>query len=716
MLLYIRLVAILCCYVFPLGAQHTSFLVDFGSGGFMVPSPDLNGKRWNHVLDSNFTSGIGSLISDTGISSGISLSVTGFAGGANTNGTTVPDAAALGSLAVSNATSDSFYVANSDVLTVTFSNLPVTGRYRLSLFGSRDWPDTRTTRYDVKGSTQVTRYLTTSGNAIGQSPQQNANRSSLALFDDLIPGSDGSLVVEVRRHAGDFGYIGALRLEVLTPINFPPVAQSPTVNGSPRVGTTLVANFLYSDPENDALGSVEYVWEKANDASGSGAMVIQSLSSSATYTAKLEDQGFFYRCGIKLTAVSGQRNSAVTYSPWFGPIRPSSVLASFHVGNSFTLWTNIPKQLENLALGESRPSLARFQLTNGQTLNYHWISGHQAGYGITSGKRSRDELATGSWDALVLQPHSQEWMNSWSIGDFTDHARKFAQLADTNGTQVYLYAYWPWSSLSITEQTTINARFEQVRATISATLSKPVLVIPAGEALRAVISACGTGDLAAYNRSSFYIDERHQSALGGYVTALTHYATIYKKSPVGLPASTLSALADNQTVSIPPAAATRIQQIVWAVVQAYPYSGLGATSFSTVPIPPPIIIPPPAVIPPPLVEPDPPFVTESVLPSDPVLLSYAFGSGASGTPSVPENLPHPVPAAAGTFATEYTINPSAENEGVVYAPHWSYDLKNWTATQPTNTVISRTNNTVRIEWSISSRWRFLRIHVSRPAQ
>lgn len=716
MSLCIKLLVLFYCCVNPLCAQEASFLVDFGSGGFMAPSPDLNGKRWNHVLDSNFTSGIGSLISDTGFSSGISLSVTGFAGGANTSGTTVPDAAALGSLAVSNATSDSFYVANSDVLTVAFSNLPVTGRYRLSLFGSRDWPDTRITRYDVKGSTQVTRYLTTSGNAIGQFPQQNANRSSLALFDDLIPRSDGSLVVEVRRHAGDYGYISALRLEVLTPINFPPVVNAPTVDGSPRVGTTLVANFLYSDTENDPCTSVQYFWEKANDATGSGRILIQTSESSATYVIKTEDQSSYYRCGIKVAAASGQQNSAVTYTPWFGPVRHSSVLTSFHVGNSFTRWTNIPRQLENLSALEMRPCSVGFQLTDGQTLGHHWRTGILAGPNITAGKRSREALATGSWDVLVLQPHSQEWMNSWAVSDFRDHARRFAQLADVNGTQVYLNVYWPWSTLPISEQTTINTIFEQVRASISSELSRPVLVIPAGQALRAVIEACGSDQLVGYNRSSFYIDERHQSALGGYVTALTHYATIYKKSPVGLPASTLSALADNQTVSIPPAAATRIQQIVWAVVQAYPYSGLGATSFSTVPIPPPIIIPPPAVIPPPLVEPDPPFITDSVTPSDPVLLSYAFGSGASGTPSVPENFPRPVPAAAGTFATEYTINPSAENEGVVYAPHWSYDLKNWTATQPTNTVISRTNNTVRIAWPISSRWRFLRIHVSRPAQ
>jgi hypothetical protein len=226
-----------------------------------------------------------------------------------------------------------------------------------------------------------------------------------------------------------------------------------------------------------------------------------------------------------------------------------------------------------------------------------------------------------------------------------------------------------------------------------------------------VVDACGTGALLNYNRSSFYRDDVHQSPIGGYVTALTHFATIYKRSPVGLPATTLSSWADNQIVSLPSSVATRIQEIVWGVVSTYPNSGVTSSGQSNQPLT-PNVFPPPVVV-----EADPPFVTESTVPSDPLLLSNAFGSGGQGSTTILGNLPRTLPPADdGLFVAEYTLNPLAESNGVVYTPHWSYDLKRWTTTQPANTVITRTENTVRISWPKTSRWRFLRIHVLQPAQ
>lgn len=702
---------LLClCGVLPLCAQHATFLVDLGSQWSTTANPDANGNHWNNVTDGNVGKPISSLITTAGQSSGISLSVSGFSVGPSRSGTTVTDSSTLGSLAIASATNDSFHVSGNDVLTVTLGNLSAIGRYRITLFGSHDTTETRITRYDVKGADAAAGSLITSGFGIGLSPQAHANRSNSVLFDQVAPQSDGTIKIEVRREGLVAGYLGALRLEVINPINFPPAVVTASIAGSPRVGTTLKANFLYTDYENDPLGTAQYCWEKASNTAVAQASTIKEWSISPECTLSQSEQGFFYRCAIKIVPARGQQSEKIFYTPWYGRVQPTNFHTIYHIGNSFTRWTNIPRQLEFLSSNEPRPTMAGRQLADGQALYYHWNAGVSGGFGITEGTLSREELATGSWDTLILQPHSTEWMSSGWILSFTDFARRFSQLAQANNTQVYLYAYWPWQTLSISDQLTINNVFEQVRSSISTNLSRPVMVIPAGQALRAVVDACGTGELATYNRSSFYVDERHQSALGGYVTALTHYSTVYRKSPVGLPSSTLSPWADNFTVSIPPAVAARIQQIVWEVVQSYPHSGLGVTSFPTNPVPPPLVIPPPAV------EPDPPFVTESTTPSDSVLLAYAFGAGSSGSEPVLANYPRPVAATAGTFATEYTVNPTAESEGVIYTPHWSYDLKNWTLTQPTNTTISRTNNTVRISWPTSSRWRFLRIHVAKPEQ
>jgi hypothetical protein len=626
----------------------------------------------------------------------MSLSVSGFQG-VNTNGTTVPDSAALGPLAVSTATQDSFYVEQNNVLTVTLGNLPPTGLFRITLFGSRDISEARSTRYDVTGLTTETAVLSTSGTGVGLAPRPDANRSGLVVVNNIVPSADGRIRIEVRRNGPSYGYLGALRCEILTPVNFPPSVTNLLLTGSSRVGSTLRTACNFLDPDGDAERQTRFVWERASSPGANGTVISGSVTDASTFTLRPEDQGSYIRCGVTPEASSGFLVGQTQYTPWLGPIKAAGVLTTYHIGNSFTRWTSIPQQLANLSVAEPNPALFGMQLTDGQSLQYHWETGTRTGPGPMIGSRSREEISTGSWDVLVLQPFSQEWL-SWSIPGFTDYARRYYKLADAAGTQVYLYAYWPWQSQTLSTQTAINAAFEQVRSTISQSGSKPALIIPSGQALKAVIDACGSGALLGYNRSSFYLDERHPNALGGYVSALTHYATIYKKSPVGLPARTMTPDANAVQVSLPTNVATRIQQIVWGVVSTYPNSG---------------VVAPIEVLPPP--PPPPVYVTHSSSGPDPGTLAFAFGSGADGLTPIQGNLPHCV---AGPnpqdISIEYSIRPEAEAAGVTWTPEWSANLLQWTAAQPQSTTIVRTGNTVRVSWPKTSEWRFLRIYVVRP--
>ncbi len=61
------------------------------------------------------------------------------------------------------------------------------------------------------------------------------------------------------------------------------------------------------------------------------------------------------------------------------------------------------------------------------------------------------------------------------------------------------------------------------------------------------------------------LDDIHTSQLGAYVAGLVHYATIYRESPVGLPA----------TNGVSPELASRLQAIVWDAVLTEPRSGVG---------------------------------------------------------------------------------------------------------------------------------------------
>ena len=70
-------------------------------------------------------------------------------------------------------------------------------------------------------------------------------------------------------------------------------------------------------------------------------------------------------------------------------------------------------------------------------------------------------------------------------------------------------------------------------------------------------------------------DMIHLSDLGKYLVALTHYAVLYKRSPMGLP--TQLNRADGTAAEAPaPEAAELMQEVVWRVVQDLPETGVAS--------------------------------------------------------------------------------------------------------------------------------------------
>lgn len=701
-------VAVACGVLLQLAkAQSQEILIDFGSSSMQSTVTGTQLKTWNNVHELNVNSPNRNLLTSSGASTGISLRVTGL-GGVNPNGSTNPSSATLGSLANPAATRDSFFVGSGATMSLLLGNMPTTGVFKISFFGSRDIAETRHTRYALSALEASTTTLQTSGSLIGASPEVNTNRSNIAVRELVRPRADGTIQIDISASFGAWAYINALSIEPVNEIAYLPPQGEVYLFGVPRVSATLSAkHYVLGAP-----ATASYLWESVASPGQSPTVIQDSSTGGSSYAISQADEGKWIRCRITPSLSAQQAGFISAVSEWLGPIRSSTHLSVFHVGNSLTRLANIPAQLENLSRSANFPLLTSLQATDGKNLRYHWDNGAMNGADLSAGTRSREQLAAGGWEHLVLQPHSEEWQTSASRAEFTEYARRFYQMADSRGAQVYFVLNWPWQTMPLSTQEQINSSFETVRQSVSTGGQKQVLIIPAGQALRAVVEACGSGALWNYNRSSFYIDNVHQTALGGYVTALTHFATIHKRSPVGLPASTLSSWGENQSITLPGAVATRIQEIVWGVVSSYPNSGV--TSASPPPPPPltPNVLPPPVVV-----DPDPTFVTESNLPPDPVLLAHAFGPGEPGSPALQANLPRALaPLANGRFAVEYRVNPAAEASGVVYTPHWSYDLRRWTATQPSDTLIERTENTVKVSWPLSSRWRFLRIHVAPPPQ
>ena len=82
---------------------------------------------------------------------------------------------------------------------------------------------------------------------------------------------------------------------------------------------------------------------------------------------------------------------------------------------------------------------------------------------------------------------------------------------------------------------------------------------------------CGIGPITS--RADLYKDDIHFNDHGAYLMALTHYAVLYGRSPVGLPHALK--LYDGTRAADPgPEAAQMMQETVWRVVTSYAPTGV----------------------------------------------------------------------------------------------------------------------------------------------
>jgi hypothetical protein len=109
-----------------------------------------------------------------------------------------------------------------------------------------------------------------------------------------------------------------------------------------------------------------------------------------------------------------------------------------------------------------------------------------------------------------------------------------------------------------------------------------IYVIPAGQVMARFIrelEARGWVDGLKGKEDLFARDEKgeldtiHINDLGAYLVALTHYAVLYHRSPVGLPYKLRRA--DGSMAEAPsPEVARLMQEAVWNVVTSYPKTGV----------------------------------------------------------------------------------------------------------------------------------------------
>ena len=181
------------------------------------------------------------------------------------------------------------------------------------------------------------------------------------------------------------------------------------------------------------------------------------------------------------------------------------------VGNSLTYVNDLPAILEAMADSSHEPLLeTRMVAKPDYSLEDHWNDGD-----------ARAAIGKGGWSVVVLQqgPSSLETSRALLI----EYARKFDEPIRQVGARAALYQVWPTSDRASDFQ----------RANESYRLAADAVhgfLFPVGEAWLAAQRIDPSIPLYAF-------DGLHPSAEGSYLAALVMYATLYGKSPIGLPAS-----------------------------------------------------------------------------------------------------------------------------------------------------------------------------------
>jgi hypothetical protein len=202
------------------------------------------------------------------------------------------------------------------------------------------------------------------------------------------------------------------------------------------------------------------------------------------------------------------------------------------IGNSLTYANDLPAQVLAMATAEGLNWDVQTELLSGASLEDHWQRGS-----------AQARIQSGHWDAVVLQqgpsslPESRVNLRQW--------VAQFDGLVRAAGGRSALYMVWP--------ELTRFSWFDRVRDSYAlAARDVSGWFLPAGESWRAAWR--DDPSLALYGGDGF-----HPTVAGSYAAALTIFAGLSGRSPLGLPAA----------ATVDPATAERLQQAAQEALEQY---------------------------------------------------------------------------------------------------------------------------------------------------
>ena len=202
------------------------------------------------------------------------------------------------------------------------------------------------------------------------------------------------------------------------------------------------------------------------------------------------------------------------------------------IGNSLTEWNDLPAMVRALAAAEGLDWVVEAQLLSGAALEDHW----QRGF-------AQSRIKGAHWDAVVLQQGPSSLADSRA--NLRQWVGEFDALVRASGGRSALYMVWP--------DLTRFDWFDRVRDSYAlAARDVSGWFLPAGETWRAAWRH--EPSLALYGGDGF-----HPSVAGSWAAALTIFAGLSGKSPLGLAAP----------ATVNPQTAERLRQAAQEALDAY---------------------------------------------------------------------------------------------------------------------------------------------------
>ena len=242
-------------------------------------------------------------------------------------------------------------------------------------------------------------------------------------------------------------------------------------------------------------------------------------------------------CFVALTAISLLAGAVAGAAAEEGepPAEPLPERVLF-VGNSHTARNGgLEWHIEKFVSAEDpmRAFEGEAMTHGGVTLAYHWQNG------------TRDRIRTGHFDAVVLQGYLAG-AETRTAEPFLEHARLLHEAVRESGAKTVLFMTWPRGFDDWSDMTDVI----EAHRTLEAELG--VSVAPAAYAFE--LAKAERPDLELISE-----DEVHASWDGAYLAAATVYATLFDRSPEGLPYS----------LGIEPDDAAFLQRIAWQALREW---------------------------------------------------------------------------------------------------------------------------------------------------